>query len=58
LGKKEHASRAIADAETGYATLVHFLSDPKHTEHINDEELRELTAGAEKLRKKLDELKR
>ena len=48
----------LADAEKGYATVQHFLSDPKHAKHIADDKRRELTASMEKLRERLDSLKR
>ena len=57
-GSPEHAKRSVADAEKGYTTLQHFLSDPKHARHIRDDERRELTAGLERLRKILDGLAR
>ena len=56
LGNNEHAKRAMADAEKGYATMQHFLSDAKHAEHINDQERRELTEGMAEVRRKLDDL--
>jgi len=56
IGNNEHAQRAIADAEKAYATMQRFLSDPKHAEHISDEERWELTQGMAELRKKLDDL--
>jgi hypothetical protein len=54
IGNDEHASRAAADAEKAYVTLQRFLTDPKHTPHINDEERQELTERMEQLRKRLD----
>ena len=56
-GKEEHAKRAMASAEKGYATMQRFLSDPKHAEHIKDQERRELTEGMTELRRKLDHLR-
>ena len=54
IGNDEHARRSAADAEKAYATLQGFLTDPKHSTHINDEERQELTERMEQLRKKLD----
>jgi hypothetical protein len=55
-GEQQHAEQSLADAETGYATMVRFLSDPKHSKHITEEESRELGAGMERLRATLDRL--
>jgi hypothetical protein len=52
-----HAVQALADAETGYATLVRFLSDPNYSKHITEQESMELSAGIERLRAMLDRLK-
>jgi hypothetical protein len=49
-----HAQQSLADAETGYATLVRFMSDPKHSKNIPEQETMELWAGIERLRAKLD----
>jgi len=51
-----HAVQSLRDAETGYATLVRFLSDPKHSKHMTEQERLELAAGIERLRAKLDSL--
>lgn len=49
-----HAVQSLANAEIGYATLVRFLSDSKHSKHITEQEHMELAAGIERLRAKLD----
>ena len=54
IGNDEHSKRSAANAEKAYATLQRFLTDPKHSTHINDEERQELTERMEPLRKKLD----
>lgn len=51
-----HAAQALRDAETGYATMVRFMSDPKHFHHMTEQERMELAAGLERLRAKLDSL--
>jgi hypothetical protein len=40
-----HAVQTLADAKTGYATLARFLSAPKHSKHITEQESMELSAG-------------
>jgi len=50
------AEQSLANAEIGYATLVRFLSDPKHAKHIPEQETMELKAGVERLRARLDSL--
>jgi hypothetical protein len=54
----QHAARSLAEAEKGYATIVRFLSDPKHSKYIIEDERVELSAGMERLRARLDELAR
>jgi hypothetical protein len=54
LGHTDAAEWSARNLEKGYATFRRFLSDPKHAAHITDEEHRELTAGLERLRAKLD----
>src|SRR5215831_1139879 len=54
IGNDEHAKRAAADAEKAYAALQRFLTDPKHSKHVNDEERQELTERMVELREKLD----
>ena len=53
---EQHAVQSLADAETGYATMVRFLSDPKYCKHITEQESMELSAGMERLRATLDRL--
>jgi len=53
---EQRAVQSLADAETGYATLVRFLSDPKYSKHITEQESMELSAGIERLRATLDRL--
>jgi len=55
-GNSEHAAQSRADAETGYATLLRFTSDPKHAKHITEEQRAELNAGIARLRAQLDAL--
>lgn len=53
-GNSEHAAQSLADAESGYATLLRFISDPKHAKHITEEQRAELNAGLAGLRAQLD----
>ena len=53
---ESHATQALRDAETGYATLLRFMSDPKHSKHIIEQDRIELATGMERLRAKLDSL--
>jgi hypothetical protein len=53
---ESHAAQALRDAETGYATLLRFMSDPKHSKHIPEQDRIELTAGMDRLRARLDSL--
>ena len=55
-GDSEHAAQSLAHAEKAYATMLRFLSDPKHANHIPEAERVELSADMEKLRARLDEL--
>lgn len=57
-GAREAAAQSVANAEKGYAAILRFMSDPKHGSRISDEERRELTAGLDRLRARLDELGR
>jgi hypothetical protein len=56
LRELAEADNDVAAAEKGYSTLLRFLSDPKHIEHLATEVLQELKAGLERLRKTLDGL--
>jgi hypothetical protein len=55
--KTELAERNFMNAEKGYSTLLRFLSDPKHSEHLPIDVQQELTTGMQRLRKTLDGLK-
>lgn len=56
LGNRENAARSLENAERAYATLVHFMSDAKHVDHMAKEEREELRSGILQLRAQLDEL--
>lgn len=56
-GERDAAERALAHAETAYATLDRFMSDPKYADHLTEEEQREFTARMERLRSTLDNLR-
>lgn len=51
-----NAKRSLTNAESGYSTLQRFLSDPRHTKFISDEELMDLKEAMMELREKLDDL--
>jgi hypothetical protein len=57
-GNTEHAARSLEHAEAAYATMVQFMSDPKHAKHITEEQGTELRAGMGQLRETLDRLRR
>jgi hypothetical protein len=57
-GSQKAAERSMANSEKAYETASRFLSDPKHSKHLTEEEVRELTAELERLREKLDGLGR
>jgi len=56
IGHPDSAQSALNRAERGYATLQHFLRDPKHSRHLPKEDCRNITAGVERLRERLDAL--
>src|SRR5207302_4891682 len=56
LGHQEAAERSIRHAEEGHATLIRFLSDQMHAQHLTRKELEELTDGACEIRRRLDAL--
>jgi len=55
-GNLDHALRSLEHAETGYATIVRLMSDPKHQKHITEQEWSDLKEGLEGLRSTLDRL--
>src|SRR5262245_60240399 len=57
-GDRERAGRLRGEAQRGYATLQHFLNDPKHSRHLTDAQMREFTDDATVLHERLDELTR
>jgi hypothetical protein len=57
-GDPDHAARSLEHAETGYATMVRFTSDPKHAKHITEAQSKELRAGMDRIRETLDRLAR
>ena len=57
LSEPAEADNDVANAEKGYSVLLHFLSDPKHAEHLATEVKQELTAGLDRLRETLDRVK-
>jgi hypothetical protein len=55
-GERDRAEPFVAHAEQGYSTVARFLSDPRYAERMTAYERWELTAGLERLRKRLDGL--
>ena len=58
IGNRTSAERSIAHAEEAYSTVFQFLSDPNNSKRLANEEIRELTAESERVRERLDELRR
>src|SRR5260370_3744248 len=52
-GNQESAETSIANAEKAYETVIHFLSDPKHSKHLTGEESQDIRAELERLRNRL-----
>jgi hypothetical protein len=57
-GNQESAEKSMANAERAYETVIHLLSDPKHSKHLTKETVQECTAELERLRQRLDGLHR
>ena len=57
-GDQESATKSMANAEKAYETVIQFLSDPKHSKHLTDEERQNIEAELERLRERLDALQR
>jgi len=57
-GNQESAKQSMASAESAYETVIHMLSDPKHSKHLTVEEIEETKAELERLRGRLDGLQR
>jgi hypothetical protein len=55
-GDQESAETSMANAEKAYETVIHFLSDTKHSTHLTRETIQEFTAELERLRDRLDGL--
>ena len=58
IGERVAGDRSLVHGEEGYATLRRFLTDPKHTAHLTADQLQELNTDVERLRRKLDDLRR
>ena len=54
IGNVEAAKRSIQHAEEGYATMMRFLSDPKHSQFLSPKDLLEFTDAVTGLRTRLD----
>ena len=57
VGKKESAEESLANAKEVYSSVLLFVSDPKYSKHLNNEAIKEFTAGLERVRQRLDGLK-
>ncbi len=55
-GNQESAENSMANAEKAYETVIHFLSDRKHSTHLTQETIQEFTAELDRLRDRLDGL--
>ena len=55
-GNQESAETSMANAEKAYETVIHFLSDRKHSTHLTQETIQEFTAELDRLRDRLDGL--
>jgi regulator of replication initiation timing len=55
-GEQESAKKSMANAEKAYETVIHFLSDRKHSTHLTAEESQDITIELERLRDRLDGL--
>ena len=53
-GNLAGATESLVLAESCYATMVRFVSDPKHSKHIDKEDAALLSAALRALREKLD----
>jgi hypothetical protein len=56
-GNLTSAERSMSEAEEAYATVSRFLSDPKHSKRLTEEQARDITAELERLRDRLDGLR-
>jgi hypothetical protein len=56
-GDIESAERSLSNAENIYATVVPLVSDPKHSKHLNAEQIQKFTAELNRLRERLDRLR-
>src|SRR6266699_3369429 len=56
-GDQESAETSMANAEKAYETVIHFLSDRKHSTHLTQETIQEFTAELERLRVRIDEVR-
>ena len=56
IGDQERGDRALAEAEKAYSALLRFLADPKDMKYIGEDDQTHLSAQAEELRAKLDEI--
>jgi hypothetical protein len=56
-GNQESARSSLVKAEKAYETVILFLSDPKHSKNMTDEEIRNLTAELESLHDKLERVR-
>ena len=57
-GNQESAEKSMANAEKAYETVRKILSDRKHSTHLTEETIQESTWKLERLRDKLDGLRR
>ena len=57
-GNRTQAEKSLDNAEKAYETVLRFMSDAKYSKQLTSLETEELTAQREKLRKKLEALRK
>ena len=57
-GNQESAERSMTNAERAYETVLQILSDPKHSKHLTEETIQDVTAELKRLRDRLDGVQR
>jgi hypothetical protein len=55
-GNREAAEKFMAYAEEAYETVIQFLSDPKHFEHLAGKEIEDMRSELDRLRERLDRI--
>jgi len=53
-GDQESAAKSMGKAEKAYEAVRQILSDPKHSKHLTDEVIQDITVELKRLRDRLD----